>query len=117
PALEALVDRTPCPVLLDTAIGDRLPGPVEVAAYYVVAEALTNVTKYAGASTVRVQARRTNGRVVVEVSDDCRGGANPLEGSGLRGLADRLAALAGQLEVDSPDGGGTSVRATIPVAG
>ena len=117
PALETLVQRAPVPVELNVELGERLPAPVEVAAYYVVAEALTNVAKYAEASAVQVRAERVNGRVVVEVSDDGRGGADPMTGSGLRGLADRLAAVEGRLEVDSPEGGGTQVRATIPVAG
>jgi PAS domain S-box-containing protein len=114
-ALEALAARTPLPVELSTNLEDRLPGPVEAAAYYVVAEALTNVAKYAAASAVRVTAQRSDGRVVVEVSDDGVGGADPGRGSGLRGLADRVEALEGRLVVDSAEGGGTRVRAVIPV--
>ena len=114
-ALEALASRAPLPVELDTKLDERLPGPVEAAAYYVVAEALTNVAKYAEASAVEVRAQRQNGRVVVEVADDGIGGANPGVGSGLRGLADRVEALDGQLEVVSPPGVGTTVRAVIPL--
>ncbi len=116
-ALEALASRAPLPVELSAELEDRLPGPVEAAAYYVVAEALTNVAKYSGASAAEVRAQRLNGRVVVEVSDDGIGGADPSVGSGLRGLADRVEALDGQLEVESSAGEGTTVRAVIPLAG
>jgi PAS domain S-box-containing protein len=116
-ALEALASRTPLPVALSADLDDRLPGPVEAAAYYVVAEALTNVAKYAGASSVEVRAQRLNGRVVVEVEDDGVGGADPGRGSGLRGLADRVEALEGELEVTSAAGVGTTVRAVIPLSG
>jgi PAS domain S-box-containing protein len=113
PALEALVARTPLPVEL--ALGDdSLPAPVEAAAYYVVSEALANVTKYAGASGVAVSVERKNGRAVVEVADDGVGGADPARGSGLRGLSDRVEALDGHLVVESAPGRGTRVRAEIP---
>jgi signal transduction histidine kinase len=95
--------------------GGRLPPAVEATSYYVVAEALTNVAKYAGASEARVRVGRENGRVVIEVADDGAGGADPAHGSGLRGLADRVAALDGTLAVESPPGKGTSVRAEIPL--
>jgi PAS domain S-box-containing protein len=115
-ALEALAARTPLPVELSTTrLDGRLPGPVEAAAYYVVAEALTNVAKYADATAVRVRAERNDGRVVVEVADDGVGGADPALGSGLRGLADRVEALDGRLDVESAAGSGTRVRAVIPV--
>jgi signal transduction histidine kinase len=113
-ALEALAARTPLPVELE-APEERLPGPVEAAAYYVVSEALANVTKYAHASAVRVQIGQQNGYASVEVSDDGIGGADPERGSGLRGLADRLSALKGTLEVESPAGAGTCIRAEIPL--
>jgi PAS domain S-box-containing protein len=116
-ALEALASRTPLPVELSADLDERLPGPVEAAAYYVVAEALTNVAKYAEASSVEVRAQRQNGRVVVEVEDDGVGGADPARGSGLRGLADRVEALEGELEVTSAAGSGTTVRAVIPLSG
>jgi signal transduction histidine kinase len=113
-ALETLAARTPIPV--EVVAGDeRLEPDVEAAAYYVVAEALTNVAKYANASSVRVCARHEEGRLVVVVSDDGAGGADPANGSGLRGLVDRVAVLDGTLVVDSPSGGGTSVRAEIPL--
>jgi PAS domain S-box-containing protein len=115
-ALEALAARAPLPVELSAELEDRLPGPVEAAAYYVVAEALTNVAKYSQASAVEVRAQRQNGRVVVEVADDGIGGADPSLGSGLRGLADRVESLDGRLEVES-NGNGTTVRAVIPLAG
>ena len=92
----------------------RLPAPVEVAAYYVVSEALTNVAKYAGATVVRVRVERTDGGARIEVSDDGAGGANPSAGTGLRGLADRVEALGGRLTIDSPPGAGTTLRAEIP---
>jgi signal transduction histidine kinase len=82
----------------------------------VVAEALTNVAKYAHATHAKVEVARANGRLVVEVEDDGVGGANPENGTGLRGLADRIAVLEGRLEVDSESGRGTTVRAQIPCA-
>ena len=115
-ALEALAARAPLPVELSTELEERLPGPIEAAAYYVVAEALTNVAKYAEASAVQVRAERLNGRVVVEVADDGVGGADPTRGSGLRGLADRVEALDGSLEVMSAAGAGTRVTAVIPLS-
>ena len=90
------------------------PGPVEAAAYYVVAEAITNVAKYANASSVTVSVSRSNGRATVVVSDDGVGGADPAQGTGLRGLADRLEALDGRLVVDSPAQRGTRISAEIP---
>jgi signal transduction histidine kinase len=114
PAVRALADRAPLPVELDVSVHDRLPVPVEAAAYYVVAEALTNVAKYAGATGVTVGVARENGHARIEVSDDGVGGANADGGSGLRGLADRVEALGGELVVDSPAGAGTTLRATIP---
>jgi signal transduction histidine kinase len=114
-ALEALAERSPVP--LDVrAPAERLLGPVEAAAYYIVAEALTNIAKYAQASAATVRVWDEDGRVFVEVVDDGIGGADPGEGSGLRGLADRLAALDGTLVVESPSGEGTRIRAEIPVA-
>jgi signal transduction histidine kinase len=113
-ALEALAARSPLPVEIDGPDGE-LPPPVEAAAYYVVSEALANVTKYAQASLVRVTVGRTNGCALVEVADDGVGGADPTRGSGLRGLSDRLASLSGKLDVESPPGAGTRVRAEIPL--
>jgi signal transduction histidine kinase len=95
---------------------DRLPAPVEAAAYYLVSEALANVAKYADASSVEISVDRRNGNAVVEVADDGVGGADPATGSGLRGLADRIEALDGRLDVDSAPGRGTRIRAEIPCA-
>ncbi|WP_051325124.1 sensor histidine kinase [Candidatus Solirubrobacter pratensis] len=114
-ALETLATRASLPVELESRIEERLPLPVETAAYFVVAEALTNVAKYAGATYAAVSARVEGTTAVVEVRDDGRGGADAASGSGLRGLEDRVGALDGTLRVDSPPGAGTRVRATIPL--
>jgi PAS domain S-box-containing protein len=114
-AVETIASRVPIPVEVSDIPEQRLPEPVEAAAYYLIAEALTNVTKYADASKVRVRVAASDGSVVVEVSDDGVGGADPATGSGLRGLADRVEALGGSLEVASPAGSGTSLRAEIPL--
>jgi signal transduction histidine kinase len=113
-ALERLTTRSAVPVSLTVDLDGRLPEPLEVAAYYLVAESLANVGKYAQASSVSVQVCWSDGQVVVEVADDGIGGADTERGSGLRGLADRVEALDGRLQVWSPDGGGTRVRAEIP---
>jgi signal transduction histidine kinase len=115
-ALEELVARAPLPVRLAVALEDRLPQQIEVAAYYVVSESLANAGKHARASSATVEVARTNGQVVVEVVDDGIGGADTERGSGLRGLADRVEALGGQLRVWTPRGGGTRVRAELPCA-
>jgi len=114
-ALGALALRAPVPVDLVETPEDRLPEPVEVAAYYVVSEALANVQKHAGARSVNVKATARGHELLVEVTDDGTGGADE-SGLGLRGLADRVEALGGSLELTSPAGGGTSIRATIPLA-
>jgi signal transduction histidine kinase len=114
PAVEALAGRSPVPVEVRERLGERVDEPVELAAYFVVAEALTNVVKYAQATAAEVRVARENGSVVVEVADDGIGGADPGLGSGLRGLSDRISALGGRLEVDSSPGVGTTVRARIP---
>jgi PAS domain S-box-containing protein len=116
PALETLKSRTPIPVEL-VAADERFAAEAEAAAYYVVAETLTNVAKYAQASSARVEVARQNGALHVTVSDDGVGGADPSAGSGLRGLVDRVAVLDGTLEIESPAGGGTSIHATIPLPG
>jgi PAS domain S-box-containing protein len=113
-AVDALAARSPVPVEIAEVPGERLPEPVEAAAYYLIAEALTNVAKYAGASAVGVRVAARDGRVLVEVSDDGAGGADPAAGTGLRGLADRVEALGGTLEVTSPPGEGTVLRAEMP---
>jgi signal transduction histidine kinase len=102
-------------VTVDLAVeGDRLPPPVETAAYFVVSEALANVAKYAQASHATIAVRRANGGVTVDVADDGIGGADVTRGSGLSGLADRLAALDGTLSLESPAGRGTRLHAEIP---
>jgi signal transduction histidine kinase len=114
PAIEALSNRIPVPVECEIDVPDRLSGPIEAAAYFVVAEALTNIVKYAHATSARVTLRRAGDAVTVEVDDDGTGGARVGAGSGLRGLQDRLAALDGTLTVESPAGDGTRLRARIP---
>jgi PAS domain S-box-containing protein len=114
PALEMLAARPNIPVELSAAIDDRLPRQVEAAAYYLVAEALTNTSKHAQASHVRVQVTRTDGTALVEVEDDGVGGADTRGGSGLRGLGDRVEALGGTFDLVSPPGAGTTLRARIP---
>ena len=114
PALHALVKRAPVRVDIIEMPEERLAGPVEAAAYYVAAEAITNVVKYARASHVRLSVSHADGRASLAVSDDGVGGADAAHGTGLRGLADRVEALGGHLYVDSPPGRGTRVRAEIP---
>jgi signal transduction histidine kinase len=116
PALQALVERAPLPVELDVPSEQRLPARVEAAAYYLVSEALANVAKYAGATGVDVTVAREHSFALIEVADDGIGGADPQNGSGLRGLSDRIEALEGTLSVDSPPGCGTTIRARIPCA-
>jgi signal transduction histidine kinase len=113
-ALESVAARSPVPVKLDVRLQERVPEAVEVAAYYLITESLTNVAKYAGATVATVAVSRHHGELVVEVVDDGVGGADEDAGSGLRGLADRVEALDGRLRVWSPSGGGTCVRAEIP---
>ncbi len=116
-ALEGLAARAPVPVEVGAVPAERLPAPVEAAAYFVVAESLTNVAKYARAGSARVDVVRRGDVTRVEVRDDGVGGADPAQGTGLRGLADRVAALDGRLEVHSPPGAGTVVRAELPCSG
>jgi signal transduction histidine kinase len=105
----------PVPVEIDVSVG-RLPPAIEATAYFVVAEALTNVAKHARAAHATVTARIADGTLQVQVRDDGVGGARP-DGSGLVGLADRLAVIDGQLRVERPADGGTLVAADIPVSG
>jgi signal transduction histidine kinase len=116
-ALEALAGRAPVPVTVTGVPEERLPAPVEATAYFVVAESLTNVAKYAQASEARVTVTRSHDVLRVEIADDGVGGADPLAGTGLRGLRDRVEALDGELEVRSAPGGGTTVVADIPTDG
>jgi signal transduction histidine kinase len=113
-ALAALVDRTPLPVDCEVAIDERVESAAEAAAYFVAAEALTNVVKYARASRASVKVTQHGGELAVEIEDDGVGGAVPDGGSGLRGLEDRVSALDGTLVVHSPPGQGTRVVARIP---
>jgi signal transduction histidine kinase len=115
PALESLAARASLPVDVAMAVDGRPDAAVEVAAYYFVAEALTNAAKHARATRVTVRAFVGGARLIVVVTDDGAGGASLSAGSGLRGLADRVEALGGTLRVSSPLGAGTSLRATIPV--
>ena len=113
-ALESLVACAPLPVRLSVDLEGRVAERLEVAAYYVVSESLTNIAKHAGATAATVEVAQGNALVVIEVVDDGVGGADSERGSGLRGLADRVEALGGRLRVWSPSGGGTRVRAEMP---
>ena len=115
PALKTLARRSALPVLLDVGVEGRLPEPVELAAYYVVAEALTNAAKHADATVVDVRVAAGKGLLRMELRDDGRGGADPTGGSGLVGLTDRVEALGGRLEVRSPAGAGTTLEVTLPL--
>jgi signal transduction histidine kinase len=117
PALKALGRRSPLPVELDVRTQERLPEPIEVAAYYVVAEALTNAAKHAHATVARVEAEVSDGDLRVSVQDDGVGGADPALGSGLVGLTDRVEALGGKLTLHSPRAGGTTLRIDLPLSG
>jgi signal transduction histidine kinase len=115
PALRTLALRASVPVDLELGPDRRLPQPVEIGAYYVVSEALTNAAKHANASRVRVTLEQTNGFVQVSIADDGVGGVDTTRGSGLIGLRDRVEALGGSLSVDSAPGRGTSLVVTLPV--
>jgi signal transduction histidine kinase len=115
PALKGLARRSPVPVELDVGVTRRLPESVEVAAYYVVSEALTNAAKHAQASVVRVGLEDQGSSLRLRVSDDGVGGADPGGGSGLLGLRDRVEALGGRFEINSAPGKGTSLVVTVPV--
>ncbi len=113
-ALESLAAQAAIPVELAVAVGGRLPETIEVTAYYVVSESLTNIGKHAHASKASVRVTRAADQVVVEIVDDGTGGADTERGTGLRGLADRVEAVGGRLRIWSPAGGGTRVEAEIP---
>jgi signal transduction histidine kinase len=115
-ALSGLVGRSPVPVELDADGVDDLAVPIQTTAYFVVAEALTNALKHSGCASVTVTVRRNNGFATVEVCDDGIGGTDARHGSGLSGLADRVSALGGTLEIESPVGRGTTIRARVPAA-
>jgi signal transduction histidine kinase len=114
-ALDSLTARAPLPIELSIELNGRPPEPVELAAYYLVSEALTNIIKHSDATTVGVSVARRDAQLVVEVADDGTGGASRATGSGLNGLTDRIETLGGQLEVSSPPGDGTTLRAEIPL--
>ena len=116
PALKALARRSAVPVQLDVRATAPLPEPVEVAAYYVICEALTNVAKHSNASIVQVGAEATGTVLHLRVHDDGDGGADPALGSGLMGLKDRVEALGGTIAIHSPAGAGTSLEADLPLA-
>ncbi|WP_167352974.1 sensor histidine kinase [Streptomyces rubellomurinus] len=109
--------RHPIPVTADIDLPGRLPQPVETTAYFTVTEALTNAAKHSGATAIAVHGRVEGGRLVVRVTDDGRGGADPSAGAGLAGLADRVALLRGRLMVTSPTGGPTTLRLEVPCSG
>jgi signal transduction histidine kinase len=115
-ALSGLTERAPIPVQITRVPAERLPEAVEVAIYYLVAEAITNVAKYAQATraTILVERSVENGHVTIAVEDDGIGGADPEKGTGLVGLTDRIEALGGRLAIDSPQGEGTRLTAQIP---
>jgi signal transduction histidine kinase len=115
PALQSLAHRAPFPVEIVGVPATRLDEAVEAAVYYVVAESLTNAAKHADASGARVEISATDGEVVVEISDNGSGGASMDRGAGIRGLADRIEALGGRLDLTSPLAGGTVVRAALPL--
>jgi signal transduction histidine kinase len=115
-ALSGLAERASVPVEINTSLSERLPPAVETAAYYVVAETLTNAGRHSGASHAEVDVRREGPHVVVAIRDDGRGGARRKPGSGLEGLAQRVEALDGTLIVDSPEGGPTTITARVPCA-
>jgi signal transduction histidine kinase len=114
-AVRTLAARAPVPVTVKSD-SERLPAHVETAAYFVVAEALANIAKYAHATRAQITLARGNGNAIIDVQDDGVGGAQGRNGSGLTGLADRVGALGGRLLIESPAGGGTQVTAVIPCA-
>jgi signal transduction histidine kinase len=113
-ALAALAQRAPLPVELCVAVPDRLDPTIEAAAYFLVSEALTNIAKHAQADRVTVDIAATDGTLEVTIADDGAGGADPANGSGLRGLVDRVTAIGGRLDVSSPSGQGTRLSARLP---
>jgi signal transduction histidine kinase len=117
PAIKTLARRAPVPVEVELRTETRLPAPLEVAAYYVVSEALTNTAKHADASAAQVAVEARAGVLDLSIHDDGRGGADASRGSGLIGLADRVDALGGTLEIASPIGGGTTLRVRLPIRG
>ena len=115
PALRTLARRSAIPVALDLRIGTRLPAPIEVAAYYVMSEALANAAKHAQASRIDISVTPRDGRLMLSIRDDGIGGADRSRGSGLVGLTDRVEALGGSISVESPPGAGTRITAELPL--
>ena len=113
-AARSLADRSPVLATVESALDRRYPEAIESAAYYVIAEAMTNAVKHSRAKTVTVRIGEANGHLEVEIADDGAGGADARRGSGLVGLYDRTAAVGGRLQVESPPGGGTTVKAELP---
>ncbi|HYJ12104.1 MAG TPA: sensor histidine kinase, partial [Thermomicrobiales bacterium] len=113
-AISAIAGRSSVPVEIDVDLGARLPEEVEGTAYFVVVEALTNIAKHSGATRARVHIRRRGNWLNLEITDNGRGGANLGQGSGLRGLQDRILALDGRFSLSSPPGRGTTIRVEIP---
>jgi signal transduction histidine kinase len=116
-ALDELADRCPVPVTVHTAVSGRLPSHVEATAYFAVAEALTNIAKHSAASRASVTARHQDSTLTVDISDDGHGGADPERGTGLTGLADRVAVINGKVSLSSPPGGPTLLRMELPCPG
>jgi signal transduction histidine kinase len=114
PAISALASRSPVPVTVDVTLNGRLPGAVESTAYFVVAESLTNIARHSGATEARVGVQQVGDRLLLDISDNGKGGADPARGSGLTGLVDRVAAFDGTLTIDSPPGGPTRVHVELP---
>jgi signal transduction histidine kinase len=115
PAMRTLARRSAIPVELETDIDGRLPEPIEVAAYFVASEAVANATKHAQASRIEVSLSTDDTSLMLSICDDGVGGADPRRGSGLVGLADRVEAIGGTLDIKSAPGGGTSLLVTIPL--
>src|SRR5262245_51469227 len=115
PALKALGRRSHVPVTLDLRVDRRLPDQVEVAAYYIVSEALTNAAKHAGATCVWVSVRIDQDPLCLSIRDDGVGGADPTRGSGLIGLKDRVEAIGGTIAIESPPQKGTRIEVELPV--
>jgi signal transduction histidine kinase len=115
PALRTLARRSAIPVTLEVAMDTRLPEPVEVAAYYVASEALANATKHAQASGIELSLTPRTGSVLLSITDDGVGGADPARGSGLAGLTDRVEALGGSIHFRSRPGDGTQITAELPL--
>jgi signal transduction histidine kinase len=113
-AVQSLALACPLPIEVDVDVDGRLPAPVESAAYFAVAETIANVVKHSGAGKAWVRLLHANGRLIMQVSDDGRGGADPSRGSGLNGIERRLAAFDGVLVVSSPAGGPTVVTMELP---